>query len=100
MSPILPLDPGLINQLQVGLVNQPGGAERVARPLALQLPVGDAPQFPIDEREESVHRIGGTLTDQEEKVGNRLASVVGRLVGGCHSVICRARAAARTRCRN
>jgi hypothetical protein len=65
-------------------VHQPGGAEGMAGPFALELPVGDPMQFPIDQREEPVHRVGSTMTDLEKEVGDRLAIAIGRLFIGCH----------------
>ncbi len=48
MRPALPLDPLQPAQLQVGLVHQVGGAERMIGTLAGQLPVRHAPQLVIE----------------------------------------------------
>ncbi len=69
---------------------QPGGAERVAWPFALELPVGDPTQFPIDQREQPVHRVGLAMTDLEKEVGDRLAIAIGRPFVGCHLAGCQA----------
>jgi hypothetical protein len=47
LPPVLPLDAGLVNQAEVGLVNQRRGAERVIRPFAPNRPPGQPAKFLI-----------------------------------------------------
>ena len=98
VPPVPPFDPALIDQLEVGLVHQARGAEGVTGPLALELPVGDPAQLRINQREEAVHRLRSTLTDLEEEVSDRLASAVGRRIGGCHCPVAERRSVARIHC--
>jgi hypothetical protein len=62
------MNPGLVNYLEIGLVHQGTRVERVARSLALQLPVGEAAEFPVDEGEKVVHCLPVAPTDLEEKL--------------------------------
>src|SRR5215218_7019632 len=57
----------LIQQLEVGLVNDLGRAERVIIPLAPELPVGDASQLVVDEREQPVERLAVASLECLEK---------------------------------
>ena len=58
LGAILPVHPVQVRQLHVGFVHQPGRAEGVVRPLALELAVGDAPQVLIDGGIQSLQGIG------------------------------------------
>jgi hypothetical protein len=56
---VLPADVCLINQSQVGLVNQRGRLQGVARTLATHVVVGQPVQFVMDQWDEFV--IGGSI---------------------------------------
>ena len=57
MRAVLPGDAGLVRQLQVDLVYQRGGSERVRGPATRELDPGDVAQVIVDEGEEIVVRL-------------------------------------------
>ena len=79
-------------------MHQARGAEGMTDPLALPLPVGDPAQLRVDQREETVHRLGSTLTDLEKEVSDRLAIGIGRLLEVWHGPAAERRAVARMHC--
>jgi DNA-binding SARP family transcriptional activator len=54
MGTIAPGQPGLVNQLQVGFVDQPGGGEGATSLASGELSPGNDPQFVVDGRHEPV----------------------------------------------
>ena len=57
-----PVDPGLVDEAQVGLVDQRGGLEDVPRTLAAQVATRQRPQLVVDRPHELVRRrtrVGG-----------------------------------------
>ena len=70
MTPVAPFDAGLVHQSHVGLVDQAGGAEGVARPLTPELGVGEPPQLLVDQGEEPIHGLGVAAAHLEEEVGD------------------------------
>ena len=86
MPPIPPLDPGLVHQLEVGLVDQAGRAQSVTRPLALKLPVRDPAQLAVDQRKEPVDRSRIAVAQLEEEIGDLLAIGRGGRPGSRHVV--------------
>ena len=73
LAAILPLHPVQVRQLHVGLVHQAGRAERVVRPLALELAVGDAPQVVVDGGLQSVTGIGFAAAGLQQQFGDCFA---------------------------
>jgi hypothetical protein len=65
------MNPRLVNYLEIGLVHQGTGVQRVARSLALQLPMGQAAEFPIDQGKKVVHGLPVARADLEEKLSYR-----------------------------
>jgi hypothetical protein len=75
------MNPRLVNYLEIGLVHQGTGVEGVARSLALQLPVGQAAELPVDQGKKVIHGLPVARADLEEKLSYRW--MIGcRLVGG------------------
>ena len=58
MTPIAPLDAGLVDQSDIGLVDQAGGAQGVARPLPTELGVRETPKLLVDQGKELIHGLG------------------------------------------
>jgi hypothetical protein len=54
---VSPVDVSLVDQFHVGLVDQCGGLEGMARAFPSQLARGDAAHFVIDERQQSIERV-------------------------------------------
>ncbi|HXI29534.1 MAG TPA: hypothetical protein VNG89_13945 [Vicinamibacterales bacterium] len=54
MRPALPVDVLDVDQSQIGFVDQLGRLHAVVRPLAVQAPAGDLPQFVEDERHQRI----------------------------------------------
>jgi hypothetical protein len=80
-----PVDPSLVDQFQVGLVNQCGGLEGMVGAFAPQLAGGDAAQFVIDERQQSVERARITsrpVVEQPGEVAGRSHQVIGYTLSG------------------
>src|SRR5206468_1646933 len=73
-----PLRARLVDQPQVGLVNQCGGAERVVGALAPELVVGDAAQLFVDDGEQPIHGAGVAGPPGKEQIGD--------VRGGAHLV--------------
>ncbi len=48
MRPVLPADPPLVDELEVGLVHERGGGKRLSAAIAPQMPSGEAPQLAVD----------------------------------------------------
>jgi hypothetical protein len=88
MSPVLPVNPGLIHQLEIGLVYQSGGIERVVRSFVLELPVRQSAELSIHQGKEAIHRLGVAPTDLEEKFGDRLTFAIGPGFVGCQVAPC------------
>ena len=57
-------------------MNQAGGTEGMSGPLVLKLPVGDAAQLVVDQREQSIHYLW-PIPKLEQEVGD-LAIALGR----------------------
>ena len=51
---VLPIDPALVDQLQVDLVDERGRLRRAVRPLAGEMACGNDVQLVVDERDEPV----------------------------------------------
>jgi hypothetical protein len=69
---IVVLEPGLIHQSEIGLVDQPGGAEGVAGLLAAERAAGDAPQLLVDQRIEPVHDGSASAAQLQQQLGDGL----------------------------
>ncbi len=82
---ILPLDPGLIGELEVGLVHQAGSAQGVPGSFALELPARDSAELAVDRVEQAVHGLGVAPADLVEKIGDLLADLVTSHVTCCKS---------------
>ena len=52
------VEPALLGELEVGLVHEAGGVERLAGAVAPEVAVGDAPELVVDERHEAVESAG------------------------------------------
>ena len=57
MCAVSPVDTSLIDQFQVGLMDQCGGLECMVRAFPLQLARGNAAQLGVDERRQSIERV-------------------------------------------
>ena len=66
MTTVLPFDLSNVHQPEVGLVNQPGGPERVSWPLALKLSVRDPAQLLVKHRVQPVGCTRVVATQLEE----------------------------------
>jgi hypothetical protein len=53
---VLPLHAARLNQLEIGFINQRSSLQRMAGPLTADVSVGQAPQFSVDQRDQSVER--------------------------------------------
>jgi len=58
MGAVFPIDAGLIDQLEVGLVDEGGGLECVIGALAAHVGTGDAAEFVVDERQKLIGSAG------------------------------------------
>ena len=67
---VLPVNPPLIDELQIGLVDQGGGWERVIRPLPLQVAPRQAAQFRVDGVDQTAPRRLVTLAPGDEEPGD------------------------------
>jgi hypothetical protein len=66
MAPAAPLDAIELGKLEIRLVNQGRGIEGVIASLSAELPVGDAAQLVVHDRQEPVEASGtGPLTAQQ-----------------------------------
>jgi len=52
MAPVLDVQPGMVHQLEVDLVHEAGGAERLFRASAADLRAGEGAELVVDEREQ------------------------------------------------
>jgi hypothetical protein len=63
MSPRLPLDAVKLDELQVRLVNEAGGVERVSLPLVAEFSPGDLAELPVDQGHKLVHRFAVAVAE-------------------------------------
>src|SRR5205085_5796995 len=56
MCAVVPINAPLLDEPEIRLVDERGGAQRVALALAMELPVGDRPELGVHERDESIPR--------------------------------------------
>ena len=68
MGPVAPVDMPLIDQSEVGFVDEGGWLQRMAGYLAPQLRACDTSQMVVDNRDELVKRVSFAIADREEKV--------------------------------
>ena len=68
VGPVAPVDLPLIDQSEVGFVNERGWLQRMAGFLAPQLRACDTAQVVVDNRDELVKGISFAIADREEKV--------------------------------
>jgi hypothetical protein len=78
VGPIPTLDPRLVDQPEVGLVDQARRAEGVIGTFELKPVVGDAVQLVVHQREEPVHARRPVLAQLQQQVGDWLV-----LAGHC-----------------
>jgi hypothetical protein len=57
MCAVQPVDTSLVDQFQVGLMDQCRGLQRVVSAFAPQLARGNAAQLAVDERRQSIERL-------------------------------------------
>jgi hypothetical protein len=68
VAPVIPLDTGLVDEAEIDLVDQSGGAQRMAGALPAQKSVGDPPQLAVDQGEKPVYSRLLTAPEREECV--------------------------------
>jgi len=73
VSAVAVLEPRLIHQPEVGLVDQAGGAESMAGALAAERAMGDAAQLLVDQRIEPVHDACLPFAQREQQLGEGLS---------------------------
>ncbi len=56
MSPVLPIDLGLVDEPHIGFVDQRGRLQGMARPFPAQMMIGQPAQLSIDERQQVIER--------------------------------------------
>ena len=69
MAAILHLHPGMVHQLEVGLVDQGGGVQAAARSAPPQLPACQPAQLFVHQGEEPIQGSGLPLSPQEQQPG-------------------------------
>ena len=70
VAAILPVDVALIEQLQVGLVDDGGGLQPVVPPLARELARGQRIELVVDERDQTVERVTAAVTPRVQHLGD------------------------------
>ena len=70
MLPVLPGPAGLTQQPQIGFVDQRGGGQRHARPLASELPSRQPPQIRIDQFQQPLHGVLVAVATGEQQLGD------------------------------
>src|SRR6478672_8300399 len=80
VGPALPDRRGIIDQPQVGFVENGGGLQRVAGPLPAHVMVGESVQFRMHQREQLSQRCLVSVAPFAEQLGDRLSRKWGR----CH----------------
>jgi hypothetical protein len=78
VGPALPDRLGVINQPQVGFVENGGGLQRVAGPLPAHVMVGEPVQFRMHQREQLPKRCLVSAAPLAEQLGDRLSRGWGR----------------------
>ena len=79
MTPIAPFDARLVDQSDIGLVDQAGGAQGVSRPLAPELGVRQMPELLVDQGKQPIHGLGVAAAHLERRsVTCRLSPAIGR----------------------
>jgi hypothetical protein len=68
MRPRIPLDALLLEELEVGLVDQPDGVEGVAGPLQAQAAAGDRPELVVDQRHELVEGAPVPIAERKQEL--------------------------------
>ena len=67
---VLPLYAVLVDELQIGLVGEGGGLQGVIGTLGLELGSGEAPQLPVDERDELVESLAAPTRRGAEELSD------------------------------
>ena len=80
LAAIDPLRARLFGEPQVRLVNHRGGGQRVTARLGRQLSMRDALELAIDQRHETVHRLGSAAAQGGQRLGDLLLLVVGHFL--------------------
>ena len=70
VRPILPLHVPLVDQLEVGLVHERGALERVIGALAREIPAGNRPELPVDERHQPFERLRAAILPLDQQLGD------------------------------
>ena len=73
VGPALPDRLGVINQLQVGFVENGGRLQRVADPLPAHVMVGEPVQFRMQQREQFPQRFLVSVAPFAKQLGHRLS---------------------------
>ena len=73
VGPVLDLDPGLVDELEVGLVDQAGGPERDLPAPSLELPACGAVKLVVEEGDESIQRPAVALSQGHQQLGGLVA---------------------------
>ena len=72
MRPVSPHHPTLVDETEIGFVDQGGGLEGVVGPLVPQLPSRDTPEIPVDRGIEPVRGTGIPATHFGQEFGDVL----------------------------
>jgi hypothetical protein len=70
VRPVLPLDRVLIDKLDVGLVHERGGLQRVVGALAREISSRQGPQFCVDQRNEAVECLLAAIAPFLQQAGD------------------------------
>jgi hypothetical protein len=81
LGAIRPRDPPLVDEPEIGFVDEPRGTQGVSGRLPAELPARDATQLLIDERHEDIRRALIAVAEPEEQLGDAAWSVVGERHG-------------------